>query len=231
MNHKLHAAAFVEKSFRDHRILRRDCAQHCAAGDNIFNSLFGASTVESAFLFQPIDSGRGLRKSATNVTRRDAFRERVDFLSYFANLLGKFHGARRSFTQPERNTGSRSLGVFHGNRAGLHAANAPRSVSEKNDIAAQTFDREVFIYGANYEVLRLRDDGVKSIIGNRAAAGDGREPGATTPVQAIVYLIAMEVSAIAAAAGCDAVREHVDDFVEIFSREIAIGVSASNERK
>jgi len=80
-----------------------------AAGDNIFNSLFGAGPVEPAFLFQPIDSGRGLWKSAPNVTRRDAFSERVDFLSYFANLLGKFHRARRSFTQPERNAGSRTL--------------------------------------------------------------------------------------------------------------------------
>ncbi len=41
----------------------------------------------------------------------------------------------------------------------------------------------------------------------------------------------MQIRAVTAAARCNSVREHRDDFVEFFSREVAIGIGAPHERE
>ena len=47
----------------------------------------------------------------------------------------------------------------------------------------------------------------------------------------MIHVVAMQVGAVAAAARGDAIGEHLDDFVEFFAREIAIGIRAAHERE
>ena len=77
----------------------------------------------------------------------------------------------------------------------------------------------------------LGDYSVHRVIWNRAAAGDCGEAAAAASAQAMVHLIAMQVGAIAAAAGGDAVGKHRDDFVEIFAIEIAVWKRAAHQRE
>src|SRR5207249_1986607 len=80
----------------------------------------------------------------------------------------------------ERYVRRRSLGVFHQDAPGLHAANAPGSVSQQHDVARQAFYREVFVHRAHDGAFRLRDHGVQRIFGNGATTGDGRKAAAAT---------------------------------------------------
>ncbi len=113
----------------------------------------------------------------------------------------------------------------------MHAANAPGRISEEENIAAQTFDGEVFVHGADHGAFRLGDDGVERVIRNRAAAGDGGEAAAAASAEAMIDLIAMQVGAVAPAARGDAIGKHRDDFVEIVALEIAIRKRAAHERE
>src|ERR1700730_6299972 len=58
---ELHSPAFVEKTFRDYRVLRWNGPQYRAASHDIFHGLFGAGLIESALLLQPPHGGHGLR--------------------------------------------------------------------------------------------------------------------------------------------------------------------------
>src|ERR1700683_3376285 len=64
MNHQLHSAALVEKALGDNRSLRRKCAQHGAAFDDILCGLLGAGAVHAAFDFEPSDGCDSLRRIA-----------------------------------------------------------------------------------------------------------------------------------------------------------------------
>src|SRR5689334_11192419 len=108
----------------------------------------------------------------------------------------KFIGARRSLTTPERHVGSSSLCVFNQNPSCLHAADAPRSISQQHDVARDALDRKVFVYRADNGAFRMRNDGVKRIIGNCAAAGDGGQAAAAARANYAVHAVAMEVRSI-----------------------------------
>ena len=205
VDHELHAAAFVEEALGDDRGLRGHGAQHGAAFDNILRGLFGAGTIDAAFVFQPLYCCCGIRRIAQIWRGQEALGERADMFTNVRDLLREFHGARRSFAAPERNVGRRAFRVFHRYGAGLHAANAPRSISEEENVAAQAFDGEVFINGADHGAFRLGDHGVHRVIGNCAAAGDRGEAAAAASSEAMIHLVAMQVGAVATAAGGDAV--------------------------
>ena len=59
------------------------------------------------------------------------------------------------------------------------------------------------------------DDVVERGVGNRAAAGDRREPRAAPAAQAAVHAVAMQIGAVAPAPRGDALRQHLDDLVEV----------------
>ena len=48
MNDKLHAAAFIEKSFGDNDVLAGNDAQGALTGVDVFDGLFGAALIERA---------------------------------------------------------------------------------------------------------------------------------------------------------------------------------------
>ena len=121
--------------------------------------------------------------------------------------------------------------IFHKDAARLHAADAPGTVSEEHDVAAQTFHGEILVDGANVGAFRLSHHGVKRIVGNRAAARDRRETTSPPRPYSAIHPVAMQIRAVAAAASVDALREHGDDFIEIAALEIAIRVGAPHQCK
>ena len=51
VDHQLHAAALVEEALGDNRLLGWNRSEDCAAGDDVFDDLFGARVVEAALFF------------------------------------------------------------------------------------------------------------------------------------------------------------------------------------
>jgi hypothetical protein len=64
VDHQLHPAAFIKKSFCNHRGLRGHSAQHRASLQNVFDRLLRARIVHSAFFLHPAYRRRhfGLRR-------------------------------------------------------------------------------------------------------------------------------------------------------------------------
>src|SRR6516162_2840349 len=89
--------------------------------------------------------------------------------------------------------------VFDADAARLHPPYSPRCGSEQKDIARETLDCEVFVYGADDGFFGFRDDKVIRVFGNGAAGCDCRQPRAAAAANDAVDLIPMEKRATAAA--------------------------------
>ena len=67
---QLHAAAFIEEAFGDDGVERGNFTENGAAGDDVFDELFGGGVVEAAFVLEP---GGGVWTSGEDsMPRRDA---------------------------------------------------------------------------------------------------------------------------------------------------------------
>src|SRR5690348_7527816 len=86
---ELHAAAFVEEALGDDRCLRGDRTEQRAAGQNVFDGLFGAGVVQSAFVLQP---AHGLRYGLSGLSggiQRTTWNQRADPFSQRRNMRGE----------------------------------------------------------------------------------------------------------------------------------------------
>src|SRR3984957_151823 len=119
----------------------------------------------------------------------------ADFFSQTGDVSGKLLSPRRSFTSPEGNTGRSAVGVFHQHpaRFSLHAANAPRSVAEKHDVAGIALHGEVFVECAHHNSIRFGDYGEQRRLRDGAATGDGGEPASAPRAQFAIHPVAMDV--------------------------------------
>src|SRR6266496_3957666 len=63
--------------------------------------------------------------------------------------------ARRRLSQPKRNRWGLAVCILNTHLALLDAQHAPRPIAQLKNVPLQTFDREIFIYRANYETTRL----------------------------------------------------------------------------
>ena len=124
-----------------------------------------------------------------------------------------------------------ALGVFDAHAAGFHAQDAIRGVAELEDVAREALDGEVLVERADEDAGRLEDHLVVGVVGNGAAAGDGREPRALARAQHLVDRVAVQIGAAPAALGADAVGEHAHHGVEILALEIAIRIRAAHQRE
>ena len=119
--------------------------------------------------------------------------------------------------------------VFHANAAGLYAPDAPRRRAEQEHIAGKALDGEVFVECADDRLVRLRQNKILGAVGNGAAGRDGCETSSPSSTDDAVHTISVEVRATAAALCADALREHVDDRIEISPGQIAVTVRAANQ--
>src|ERR1700686_2502220 len=110
-------------------------------------------------------------------------------------MRGKFLGPSRSFAKPEWNTGRSSVRVFHQHpsRLAFYAADSPRRVAQKHDVAGIALYGEVFVERADDNAIRFGDCRKQRSLRNCAAAGDGSQPAAPTRAQLPVHSIMMDV--------------------------------------
>ncbi len=170
-------------------------------------------------------SGCSARAAASRIRQ-----QRADPLAQLGHVLRQLVSARWSFAAPEGNSRRRAVRIFHQHAPGvrLHAANAPRGVAQQHDVAGIALDREVLVERADDDLFRLHHHREQRGIRNRAAAGDGRQPRATPPAQTPVDHVAIEIRAIAAALGRDALRQHFQNAVVLFAPQFAIGIGAAH---
>ena len=69
-------------------------------------------------------------------------------------------------------------GVAHPQDAVRDLHDLPRMGAEQEDVALEGLDREVLVDGADEDVARLHQHAVVAGLGDRAARGEGRQPGA-----------------------------------------------------
>ncbi len=229
MDHKLHAASFIEEAFCDERGLCGYCAENGAASDDVLDDLLGAGVVHVAFVFQPFDRRRHFGNMSRNADRSDVRREFIDLGANECHLMRKLRRARRSLAAPEGNRWSGALRILDQYAsAGFNSMNAPARASQQHDVATLALDCEIFIQGADYCFLRQSNDGVQRVVGDGAAIGD-REHAASAPgFQYAIDPIAVQISAIPSAARSNAVRQHTHDLIEIVVAEVAIWIGLSN---
>ena len=210
VQHELHAAALVEE----------------ALGDDASSQV---GTVPSTAMVLG-DVGDELRRRRRRRGRTRAARQRRSRSAAVAERgrrsrwrrsRDRLATARACAPAPRRaRTGSSAARprVLDADPAGLDAADAPRVVAEQEDVAAHALDREVLVDLADVGVGRVLDDVVVGGVGDGAAAGDGGEPGAAAGAHAAVHAVAVQVRRAPAAAGGDALGEHLQHLVELRAR-------------
>src|SRR5262249_11842738 len=154
-----------------------------------------------------------------------------DLLAQPRDGLGKLGRARGGFSEPERNVGSRAVGVLDAHAALLDALDAPGSGSQQEHAAGNTFYGEIFVHRSHYSALGLGDHLIIRVVRNRAAGSDGGQARAAPAADAMVDAVVVDVRAASAARGGDAVREHGNHGVEIAPFEIAIRIDRTDELK
>src|SRR5581483_876220 len=137
-------------------------------------------------------------------------------------------GSRWSFAQPEGNCGGCAVSVLNQHASGLalHTPNPPGSIAEQHDVARQAFNREVFMNGANHRTFWLLDYCEQRRLGNRSTAGDRRQPGTSPCANLVVHTIAVQICPTSAIARSKSLRQHLDNCVECFAREIAVRIGS-----
>ena len=216
VDHQLHAARLVEEPLGYDAALGGRRSQYAHPLGDVGRRLLGGI---------PRDAG-GVREPALSVAGVDAA---VELFPEIGDLVGQLGSAARRLADPEGDRWRRSLGVLDPDPAALDAANPPRGVAQEEDVAPHTLDGEIFVDGAHEGVLRLGDDVVVGVVGDSAAAGEGRQTGAAAPAQLAVYRVAVDVSTPASVAGRDPLGEHLDDLVVALSGKLAVGVRPADQ--
>src|SRR5258707_3249959 len=115
VEHKLHAAAFVEKPLRDNSMLRRQGAQRSRACPDIGNSLLRSRVIESAFI------GEKFHCSPIRLTAK--VQNSLAKLRHFVRELTR---SSWRFPQPKRDRRRRAVRIFHIDPSRPHTFDAPR---------------------------------------------------------------------------------------------------------
>ena len=134
MQHQLHAARLVEKTFEHERVLRGDDAQRLPACRQIGDGLLGGGRGNARFRLQPFDRAS-----------RGPIEPCVDAAAKIADGPGQFSGPGRRFTQPEWQVRRRPFRVGDAHRPGADPQHTPGGVSELKGRRRPAFDREVLV--------------------------------------------------------------------------------------
>ena len=136
-------------------------------------------------------------------------------LADFGYQSGKFRRSRRSFAEPERDRGRRSLGIGHADDARLDAENLPRVCAELHDVAALRLDGEILVEGTDVRSVRLEEDLIVARVRYGSAGGERRDPRTLRRTHATV-------DAVTVKKGMPASSVESNGGVELAAPEIAI---------
>jgi len=140
-----------------------------------------------------------------------------------ATWAESFLGSRWSLAAPKGNVGAAPWASSTSTRAGFafHPANAPRRVAEEHDVAGHALDGEVFVQRANDNSIGSATT-VNSAVSGMApplVMAASRLP--RRGPQFAVHAVAMDVGARSGRAAPQFLREHFENGVVSFARQIA----------
>ena len=124
---------------------------------------------------------------------------------------GKFIAAAGRLAEPERDGRRLAVRVLHPHHAALDAHDPIGGVAELEHVASEAFDSEVLIDAADRLVLGFQQHLVVGRVGDRATGGQRGQSRATPAAQHMVDRVVMDQRAASAAAGGEALGQHVHD--------------------
>ena len=124
-----------------------------------------------------------------------------------------------------------ALGVLDPHLTGFHPQDAVGGVAELEDIPCNAFHREVFVDATDIQALRLQQHAVVGVVGDRAAAGYRREPGATAATQGVGHSVAVQVGAAHALAAVVALAEHLQKGLVVAFIQFGVRRGAVDKRQ
>src|SRR5579862_2341099 len=233
VDHQLHAPAFVEKSFRNYRLLSRNRPQHGPPFQDVFDRLLRARIVEPALTFEPLHARRHLRLRRRKSNRRCPRQHLADFFPQFTDMRREFFRPRRSLSPPERHARGSPVRILneHSPRIRLDTVNHPRRIPQQHDVAAIALYREIFIHRSHDYLIRLRDHGIKGVVGDRATARDRRKTRSPPRSQLSIHLVAMDIGAVSPPPRGNPLRQHLEDLLKRLPLQISIGIRALDQSK
>src|SRR5205807_10626165 len=83
-----------------------------------------------------------------------------------------------------------------------------RAIAELKDVARETLNRKILIQRADESLGRFEDDSIVAGVGNRAAVRDGRKSRATSPANASIHRVVMQVGSAPTAPRGEAFGQH-----------------------
>ncbi|CRM16802.1 hypothetical protein [Pseudomonas sp. 24 E 13] len=220
---QLGAPGRVEKPLHDQGVLRRQGAEGQARAGQVIQQLFGAGAVQAEGVGEP-------RLRRLQVTGAGA-EQVVQLPLQTGHRRRQLVAAPRRFAYPERNGRRLTVGVLDAHLAGVHPQDAVGRIAELENIAGDAFHRKVFVDAADVQALGLEQHAVVGVVGDGAAAGHGREPGATAAAQGVSHGVPMQISAAHALAAVVAVGEHVQQRLVMALVQRGIGRGAADKRQ
>src|SRR5262249_42440166 len=135
---ELHPAALVEEALEDDPGLRRHAPESRAAGEDELPDLERGPSGqgEPAFVLESRSRGVGIVRPG-------------DVLAETPDRAGELASAARGLAQPEGEAGRLALRIRDPDDSRLHLKDAPRGVSELEDVAAVGLDGPVLVDGAD----------------------------------------------------------------------------------
>ncbi len=119
--------------------------------------------------------------------------------------------------------------IFDAHFGGGDALDAPGVGAEQEDVAGHALDGPVFADRAHDGVVGLGDDAVVGHLGDGAAVEDRGHAGAATAAQHVIDAVVVQERRRATGTFADALRQHLDDVIEVVAVEVAEGPGATGE--
>ena len=218
VDHELHAAGFIEEALQHDRLPRRQAPERGLRGAEVLDELRGRLVGHAELGHQP---------KPRCAARRIVAEPRCYLGAKARHGDRELVAASRRLAEPEGDGRRRALRVLDAHQAALDAQDAVGRIAQLEDIAGQAFHSKVLVHRPDDDALRLEKDLEVGVVGDGAARGQRREPGAPTTAEHPVDGIAMEKRAAPASPRRKAVGEHRHNGIELGLRERAIRPSTA----
>ena len=211
----------VEKPLKHHILLRRRKPQGGADVGRILRQLPRRGGGQAQFALQPVGGG-------VNAAAGQLF---IDVAAQAGHSVAQFIGAAWRFAEPEGDAGGLSMGVRDAYLALLHPEDAISRIAQLEDVPGQAFKGEILVQRADGTAFRFQDHIVVELIRDHPAIGQGGQPGARPGSEAAVDRVVVEVPAAPAAAGGEALVQHLQELAKFRFAELPVGPGAGKALK
>ena len=145
--------------------------------------------------------------------------------------MAQFIGAAWRLAEPEGDAWGLPLGVRDAHLALLHPEDAIGRIAQLEDVPGQAFKGEILVQRPHGTALQLQDHIVVELIRDHPAIGQGGQPSALPRFEAAVDRVIADVPAAPAAAGGEALVQHLQELAKLRLAESPVGPGAGKALK